>query len=91
MDCPKPENPLARRLDQLDPCWLELAGCCQIVYLPLPLMAARHGGALVLRDVLPRLRCSKCGRRPPMPIMALVHRPEPKAQSWHIPLNQPDA
>jgi hypothetical protein len=63
---PKPKDRLAQRLDQLGSYWLELRGCCQIAYLPLPLMVQRHGGALVLRDVLRRLRCSKCGRRPPI-------------------------
>ena len=80
--CPQPESPLAKRLDELGPCWLELRGCCQIVYMPLPLMVQRHGGGLLLQDVLARLRCSKCGKRPP--IVALVERMEPSSNGWRI-------
>jgi len=29
----EPEDPLSNRLDELGPCWLELRGCCQIVYI----------------------------------------------------------
>ena len=54
-----PAGPLSKRLDELGQCWLELRGRCQIVYVPLPLMVRRYGGALVLRDVVTRLRCSK--------------------------------
>ena len=31
-----PADPLSRRLDELGSCWLELRGCCQIVYMSLP-------------------------------------------------------
>jgi hypothetical protein len=62
--CPRPENPLSKRLDALGSCWLEVSGCCQVVYMPLPLLAKNHGGGLMLRDVLARLRCSKCGSKP---------------------------
>jgi hypothetical protein len=70
-----PGNPLGKRLDALGKCWLEVHCSCQIVYMPLPLMAKKHGGALLLGDLLPRLRCSKCGGR--AKFMALVERPEP--------------
>ena len=67
---------------------MELSGCCQIVYMPLPLMVKKHGGELLLRDALARLRCSKCGSRPK--IMALVERTEPgrggAPNGWRIPL-----
>jgi hypothetical protein len=83
-----PENPLGKRLDALEPCWLEVHCSCQIAYLPLPLMAKNHGGGLLLGDVLPRLRCSKCGGRPKF--MALIERPEPPRagapDTWRIEL-----
>jgi hypothetical protein len=60
--------------------------------MPLPLLIERHGGGLMLRDVLARLRCSKCGRRPH--IMALVERPDHGTpgrsgapEGWHIALD----
>ena len=89
MDCPRPENPLSKRLDGLGPCWLKLSGCgCQLVYMPLPLMVKRHGGGLILQDVLDRLRCSKCGGRPT--VVALVERTEPPRagtpDSWRVVL-----
>jgi hypothetical protein len=84
--CPRPEDPLSKRFDELGPCWLELRGCCQIVYMPLPLMVQRHGGALVLGDVVARLRCSKCGRPPPF--VALVERTEPNAEGWLVVLRE---
>lgn len=84
MGCPKPRNPLSTRLDALGSCWLEVSGCCQIVYLPLPLLAKKHGGGLMLRDVLARLRCSKCGSKPS--ILALVERTEPKSDGWRVSL-----
>jgi hypothetical protein len=86
---PKPETPLSKRLDDLGLCWLELRGCCQIVYMPLPLLAQKRGGGLILGDVVARLRCSKCGRRPP--IVALVERPEPNRESWRIMLREEPA
>jgi hypothetical protein len=43
--------------------------------MPLPLMARKHGGRLVLDEVVARLRCAVCGRKPP--IVALVERTEP--------------
>jgi hypothetical protein len=47
MDSPKPDNPLAMRLDQFGLCWLELRGCCsRVVYYPLPLVAQKQGGAV---------------------------------------------
>jgi hypothetical protein len=87
--CPQPESPLSKCLDELGPCWLELRGCCQIVYMPLPLMVQRHGGGLLLQDVLARLRCSKCGKRPP--IVALVERTEPSADGWRIVVREVSA
>jgi hypothetical protein len=82
--CPQPENPLSNRLDELGPCWLELRGCCQIVCMPL--MVREHGGGLLLSNVVARLRCSKCRRRPP--IVALVERPEPNREGWRIVLRE---
>jgi hypothetical protein len=88
-----PENPLSKRLDELGLCWLELRGCCQIVYMPLPLIAQKRGGGLILGDVVARLRCSKCDRRPP--IVALVERLEPprpgKREGWRIVLREESA
>jgi hypothetical protein len=84
--CRRPEDPLSKRLDELGACWLELRGCCQIVYIPLPLIVQKHGGGLVLREVVARLRCSKCGHRPPF--VALVERPEPHAKGWHVALRE---
>jgi hypothetical protein len=86
VDCPRPENPLSLRLAELGGCWLEVSGCCQIVYMPLPLLAKRRGGGLMLRDVLARLRCSNCGKKPT--VMALVERTEPSSDSWRIPLDE---
>jgi hypothetical protein len=83
-DCPKPENPLSKRLDELGPCWLELLGCCRVVYMPVPLMVQRHDGELALGDVVARLRCSKCSRKPPF--IALAQRPEPAREGWRIVL-----
>lgn len=86
MGCPRPEDPLSKRLDELETCWLELRGCCQIVYMPLPLMVQRHGGGLVLGDAVAQLRCSQCGSRPP--IVALVERVEPSADGWRVVLRE---
>jgi hypothetical protein len=73
MDWPKPDNPLAMRLDQFGSCWLELRGCCsRAVYYPLPLLAEKQAGAVLLGEVLPRLRCEACGGKPS--ILALVQR-----------------
>jgi hypothetical protein len=60
------------------------------VYTPLPLIEQRHGGGLVLADAVARLRCSKCGRRPP--IVALVEKVEPpragSPKGWRIVLRE---
>jgi hypothetical protein len=90
MDCPKPEDPLSKRLDELGPCWLELSDRCQLVYMPLPLLIKKRGGGLMLRDVLLRLRCSRCGGKPA--VMTLVERADggrPRTgapDGWRIPL-----
>jgi hypothetical protein len=65
MTCPAPENPLAMRLDELGHYWLDLGGCCgRTSRYPLRLMAERVGGPRLLGDVLPRLRCEACGKKP---------------------------
>jgi hypothetical protein len=69
----QPDNPLTTPLAGLGRCWLELRGCCRrIVFVPLPLLAEKHGAGVLLRDVLPRLRCQECGGKPA--VMALVER-----------------
>ena len=90
MDCPKPDNPLAMRLDQFGGGWLELRGCCsRAVYYPLPLLAEEQGGAALLGEVLPRLRCEACDGKPS--VVALVQRADGQAFSppvgWRIILD----
>jgi hypothetical protein len=59
MTCPAPENPLAMLLDELGHCWLELCGCCRrIVFLPLRLLAEKHGGGCC-----PVIWCRVCAEK----------------------------
>ena len=68
-----PENPLCRSLADLGSCWLELRGCCRrSTLVPLPLLAGEYGGEMLLRDLLPRVRCWGCGGKPA--VMALRER-----------------
>jgi hypothetical protein len=84
MDCPKPDNPLSMRLDQFGLCWLELCGYCpRIVFQPLPMLADGIGGAVLLGDLLPLLRCEACDGKPS--VMALVQRADGQAFGQHGP------
>jgi hypothetical protein len=57
---------LAAPLESLTGFWLALrcvTPCTKVAYVPLKLMAARHGGRLTLGDALKRLRCGYCAAR----------------------------
>jgi hypothetical protein len=51
-------------IGELDGWYLEIVCRCRIVHYPLSLMARKHGGDMLLTDVVPRLRCEVCGRPP---------------------------
>lgn len=56
---------LASTLGEVVGYWLDIhCGCGATVKYPLRLMARERGARLVLRDVLQRLRCRKCGLLP---------------------------
>jgi hypothetical protein len=61
---PTREAILSFRLADVGRTWLEVTcGCGAHAYVPCPMLARQHG-ALVIADVLPRLRCTRCGARP---------------------------
>jgi hypothetical protein len=58
MDSRPPENPPAKQLDELPPCWLEFSGCCRrIGFLPMLLLIQKHGGGA-------GVSCRECGGGP---------------------------
>lgn len=58
---------LESRIGELVECWIGvrcLDRCNRSAFLPLRLMAAKHGGHLRVRAVLQRLRCEVCATPP---------------------------
>jgi hypothetical protein len=76
-------------LADLSGTWLEVRCFKGTTYLPLRIVAASKPENARLRDVLPRLRCSKCQVRPSM--LVLVENPAGGGQGgpppgWRINL-----
>ncbi len=73
-------------------CWLGLrcAGCTKSGYLPLRLIANKHGSRCVIRAVIERLRCSRCQSGPASvwlvdyPVEGSEHGGQ--VASWHVDL-----
>jgi hypothetical protein len=79
---------LSARVSELVPCWLELRCCKGTTYVPLKMLAQGRCDP-ELQDVLPRLRCRKCGGAPAS--MALVEDaasggPNEQRRGWRIEL-----
>lgn len=58
---------LESRIGELVECWIGvrcLARCHHSAFLPLKLLAAKHGGHVLLRSVIQRLRCQVCATPP---------------------------
>jgi hypothetical protein len=70
---PLPALILAARLQQLVGTWLEVRCCAGTRYLPLRMLAAEHGAARTVDDVMRRLRCERCCGLPEL--VALVEDP----------------
>lgn len=60
------EQLLASTVGQHLGCWLGIrcGGCTKSAYIPLKLMAAKHGAHRRLDRVVARLRCAHCRSRP---------------------------
>lgn len=57
---------LVSKLSELQEIWLqpECPGCRRRVNLPCQLLAAKHGARTSLAELLLKLKCSACGRKP---------------------------
>jgi len=75
-------------LDLIEETWIELQCCFGTVYLPVEVLARRHGGECLLGEVMARLRCQKCHEVPAG--FALVDAPgrAGSAPYWRVPLDR---
>lgn len=93
MDPPSRDVLLVTPIGELADWWIGVRctdRCNRPAYLPLRLMAARHGGRLLLRSVLQRLRCQVCAT-PPGKVWLTDHPIDDAAYggvhaTWSVPL-----